>query len=122
VYHDLDGFALDEVGREEANSLWLRGGFPRSYLAESSAESFEWRRAFIRTFLERDMPELGIQIPAQTLHRFWRMLANYHGQVWNGAETRKGLRRFRDQGPAASGPAHRRSGREATAPVARERW
>jgi len=86
VYHELGGFTLDEVGQAEADRLWLRGGFPRSYLAGSSADSLEWRLAFIRTFLERDIPGFGIQIPAKTLHRFWRMLAHYHGQVWNGAE------------------------------------
>ena len=86
IYHDLDGFALDEVGPDAANRLWLRGGFPRSFLARSSRDSYEWRQAFVRTFLERDLPSLGIQIPAITLHRFWRMLAHYHGQLWSGAE------------------------------------
>ncbi len=86
VYQELGGFAVDEVGLSEADRLWVRGGFPRSFLADSSVESYEWRLAFIRTFLERDIPSLGIQVPALALHRFWRMLAHYHGQPWNGAE------------------------------------
>jgi predicted AAA+ superfamily ATPase len=85
-YHRLDGFYLDEVGLENQASLWLRGGFPRSFLAESEEASAEWRRAFIDTFLQREIPNLGIQIPGPTMHRFWRMLAHYHGQLWNGAE------------------------------------
>jgi predicted AAA+ superfamily ATPase len=86
VHHELDGLALDEVGRDQADDLWLRGGFPRSFLASSIEDSADWRRAFIRTFLERDIQELGIQIPGTTLDRFWTMLAHYHGQLWNGAE------------------------------------
>jgi len=86
VYQELGGFAVDEVGLSDADRLWVRGGFPRSFLARSSVKSYEWRLAFIRTFLERDIPSLGIQVPAVVLHRFWRMLAHYHGQLWNGAE------------------------------------
>lgn len=86
AHHELGGLALDEVGPARAADLWLRGGFPRSYLAPSLAVSADWRRDFVRTFLERDIPQLGIQVPGPTLHRFWRMLAHYHGQVWNGAE------------------------------------
>ncbi len=86
TYHEIGGFTLDEVGVDAADRLWLRGGFPRSYLARSGADSFEWRRSFIRTFLERDLAQLGIRIPGVTMHRFWRMIAHYHGQVWNGAE------------------------------------
>jgi predicted AAA+ superfamily ATPase len=86
AYHELDGFALDEVGIGARDRLWVRGGFPRSFLAASDDESAEWRRSFIRTFLERDLPQLGVTIPAETLRRFWTMLAHYHGQVWNGAE------------------------------------
>lgn len=69
-----------------APRLWLRGGFPRSFLARDERDSFEWRRSFIRTFLERDLPVLGIQTPGPTLYRFWQMLAHYHAQTWNGAE------------------------------------
>lgn len=84
--HVLGGLALDEVGVEERDRLWLRGGFPRSYLAPDEAVSFEWRRAFVQTFLERDLPQLGVQVPATTLRRFWTMIAHYHAQLWNGAE------------------------------------
>jgi predicted AAA+ superfamily ATPase len=66
--------------------LWLRGGFPRSLLARSNLASLEWRRNFIATFLERDVPQLGISIPGPTLRRFWAMLAHWHGQLWNGSE------------------------------------
>lgn len=86
AYHQLDGFALDEVGEAATDSLWWRGGFPRSFLASSDAVSSVWRRSFVRTFLERDLPQLGSQVPSVALHRFWRMLAHYHGQTWNGAE------------------------------------
>ena len=86
AYHELGGFALDEVGEVAADRLWLRGGFPRSFLSESEADSVEWRRAFVQTFVERDLPSLGVRVPGPTLHRFWRMLANYHAQTWNGAE------------------------------------
>jgi hypothetical protein len=86
AYHNLDGLATDEVGTEATDRLWVRGGFPRSFTAGDEASSYEWRRGFVRTFLERDLPGLGIQIPGTTLHRFWRMLAHYHGQTWNGAE------------------------------------
>ena len=85
-YYELGGFDLGEVGAEARDRLWLRGGFPRSFLAESNAASAEWRRGFVRTFLERDLPALGIQVPPDALRRFWTMLAHYHGQTWNGAE------------------------------------
>jgi hypothetical protein len=86
VYHELGGFALDEVGVKERVKLWLRGGFPRSYLSRSLGQSDEWRRGFIKTFLERDLPQLGINIRSVTLQRFWTMLAHYHGQVFNASE------------------------------------
>ena len=85
-YHQLFGFALDEVGISHHQRLWLRGGFPRSYLARTNSGSHEWRRGFIRTFLERDLPQLGFTISSTTLHRFWAMLAHYHGQIWNSSE------------------------------------
>lgn len=85
-YHELAGFALDEVGTSDLSKLWLRGGFPRSFLARSTTLSFAWREDFIRTFLERDIPQLGPAVPAPTLHRFWTMVAHYHAQTWNGAE------------------------------------
>ena len=86
AYHGLSGLTLDEVGSENFGRLWLRGGFPRSYTARSHAESADWRRDFVQTFLERDIPQLGISIPAPTLERFWAMLAHYHGNVWNASE------------------------------------
>jgi hypothetical protein len=86
VYHELRGFTLEEVGVKESTRLWLRGRFPRSYLARTVGESDEWRRGFIRTFLERDLPQLGINIRSVTLQRFWSMLAHYHGQVFNASE------------------------------------
>jgi predicted AAA+ superfamily ATPase len=86
AFHELGGFSLEEVGTSRLGRLWLRGGFPRSFLAGSGPASLDWRFDFIRTFLERDLPQLGISIPAGTLGRFWSMLAHYHGQVWNAAE------------------------------------
>jgi hypothetical protein len=86
IYHELKSLALDEVGVIHQARLWLRGGFPRAYLARTTAASDEWRRGFIRTFLERDLPQLGINIRATTLRRFWTMLAHYHGQIWNSSE------------------------------------
>ncbi|MEW6586481.1 MAG: ATP-binding protein [Nitrospirota bacterium] len=85
-YHELGGFSVDEVEMENHRRLWLRGGFPRSYLASSDAASEEWRRGFIRTFLERDLSQLGVTIRSTTLRRFWSMLAHYHGQIWNASE------------------------------------
>ena len=83
-FHRLDGFGLREAPNLER--LWLRGGFPLSYLARSEAASRRWRDGFIETFLARDVPELGSFVPSTTLRRFWTMLAHWHGQVWNGAE------------------------------------
>ncbi len=85
-YHELGGFSLDEVGTTHHEKLWVRGGFPRSFLARSNAQSIEWRKDFIRTFLERDLPQLGSNIRSTTLHRFWSMLAHYHGQIWNSSD------------------------------------
>jgi len=85
-YYSLDGFSLEEVGVGKYRRLWLRGRFPRSYLSRSESESVEWRQGFIQTFLERDLPQLGIAIRANTLRRFWIMLAHYHGQTWNASE------------------------------------
>lgn len=88
---DLSGFDLSEVGDQHQNQLWLRGGFPRSYLAASENASFDWRQDFIRTFLERDIPQLGIRIASETLRRFWMMVAHYHAQIWNGNELARAL-------------------------------
>lgn len=86
IYHELGGLAIDEVGADRGDRLWLRGGLPRAYLARSNRASAEWRHAFVRTFLERDLPQLGVTIRATTLRRFWTMLAHYHAQTWNAAE------------------------------------
>jgi len=88
---DLSGFDLREVGSENRSSLWIRGGFPRSFLAADDPSSMAWRDDFIRTFLERDIPQLGITIPAETLRRFWTMISHYHGQVWNAAHFARSL-------------------------------
>lgn len=87
----LSGFSLAEVGTKGLERHWLRGGFPLSYLARSQEDSLTWRRQFIQTFLERDLPQLGVTIPAPALLRFWTMLAHYHGQVWNAAEPARSL-------------------------------
>ncbi len=89
----LAGFGVDEVGTAAAavRRLWRRGGLPPSYLARSERASLVWRQQFIRTILERDLPELGITIPATTLQRFWTMLAHYHGCIWNAAEAARSL-------------------------------
>ncbi|HXU45653.1 MAG TPA: ATP-binding protein [Thermoanaerobaculia bacterium] len=86
AYHELGGLSLEEVGTGRLDELWLRGGFPLSLLAASESESGRWRREFIRTYLERDLSALGIQLPATTMRRFWTMLAHYHGEIWNGSE------------------------------------
>ena len=88
---DLSGFALAEVDTSQRDRLWLRGGFPRSFLADDDSDSVAWRQGFIRTFLERDIPQLGITIPAETLRRFWMMVAHCHAQVWNAAEFARSL-------------------------------
>jgi len=87
----VPGFSLAETGVEEQNRLWLRGGFPRAYLAASDAAAGRWLEGFRRTFLERDVPSLGLRIAAATLDRFWSMLAHYHGQLWNAAEIARSL-------------------------------
>jgi len=88
---ELSGFDLSESGEEAWETLWLRGGFPRAYLAETEEDSLAWREGFIRTFLERDIPQLGINIPAIAMRRFWTMLAHYHGQTWNASELARSM-------------------------------
>lgn len=88
---DLTGFKLEETGSESFQDLWLKGGFPRSYLASNMKQSFQWREDFIRTFLERDIGMLGFNIPSHTMRKFWMMLAHYHGQIWNAAEFARSL-------------------------------
>ncbi len=87
----LEGFRLADLGGEAQARHWLRGGFPPAYTARTEADSLAWRRQFLQTFLERDMPQLGVTIPAATLYRFWSMVAHYHGQIWNGAELARSL-------------------------------
>ena len=86
TYFKLGGFSINEVGFENYERLWLRGGFPKSYLAPTESSSNKWRQEFISTYLERDLPQLGIKINSKTLRRFWMMLAHYHGQIWNASE------------------------------------
>ena len=86
AHHELPGLALTEVGAANSQQCWLRGGYPRSFLASDDQASLRWRRELIRTLLEHDLPALGLRLPAETLRRFWQMLAHYHGQIWNGAE------------------------------------
>lgn len=88
---ETGGFTLDETGVENAGRLWWRGGFPRSYTASNDEASRIWRREFIRTVVERDLPQLGIGAPASAMYRFWAMLAHYHGQIWNAAEPARSL-------------------------------
>ncbi|MBS1988536.1 ATP-binding protein [Candidatus Dependentiae bacterium] len=88
-YIELPPFSLHETNT--MNQLWLRGGFPRSYLASNESDSFLWRQDYIRTFLERDIPSLGFNIPPQQLRRFWLMLAHYHGQTFNASEIARSL-------------------------------
>ncbi len=89
VYHELTPFTMREVAagaRDTHTTLWNRGGFPGSFLAPANARSFAWREAFIDTHLQRDLPALGVRIPATALRRFWEMLAHYHGQLWNASK------------------------------------
>ena len=87
----MGGFSLAEVGAEMQMRHWLRGGFPLAFLAASETDSLVWRRNFIQSFLERDLPQLGVNIPAAGMFRFWNMLAHYHGQTWNAAEAARTL-------------------------------
>lgn len=87
----MGGFTFREVEAYRMTDLWIRGGFPDSFLAADEVASVEWRENFIRTFLERDIPQLGIRIPAVTMRRFWTMLAHLHGQLWNAADLARAL-------------------------------
>ena len=91
LFVPVDGFSLEELGSDSQNLLWLHGGFPRSWLAASDAASMRWREGFVSTFLERDLPQLGIRTPAETLRRFWIMLSHFHGQIWNASEFARSL-------------------------------
>ena len=85
-YYELPALSLKETKLETYHDLWLRGGFPPSFLARNNKASYRWRQNFVRTFLERDVPRLGIQLSQGNLQRFWVMLAHYHAQTWNGEE------------------------------------
>ena len=87
----MSGFSMAELGTAMQQSHWLRGGFPPSYLAQTEPDSLAWRKNFIQTFLERDLPQWGIIAPPITLLRFWTMLAHYHGQIWNAVEPARSL-------------------------------
>ncbi len=88
---ELSGFDVRETGADSWQDLWLRGSFPRSYLADSDNDSLAWREGFVLTFLERDIPQLGITIPSAAMRRFWTMLAHYHGQLWNASELARSM-------------------------------
>ena len=91
TFVELGGFSIDSLPASQVRKLWIRGGFPPSYLARSNPMSFQWRQDFITTFLERDIPSLGIRIPSPRLRRFWMMLSHYHGQVFNSSEVARSL-------------------------------
>lgn len=86
AYVPVSGLTVAEVGATQLERRWLRGGLPRAFLASSEDASFAWRRDYITTILERDLPQLGVRIPAATMRRFWSMLAHWHGQIWNASE------------------------------------
>jgi len=88
---EIGGLGLEETPRGSRMKRWLRGGLPPSFLARTEADSAAWRKNYIQTLLERDLPQLGIRIPAMALLRFWTMLAHYHGQIWNAAEPARSL-------------------------------
>jgi hypothetical protein len=87
----LEGFRLADLGASAQGRHWLRGGFPRAYIPRLEADSLSWRHQFLQTFIERDLPQLGVRIPALAVRRFWSMLAHYHGQTWNAAELARAL-------------------------------
>ncbi len=88
---DMDGFSLTEVGGDSLSRLWMRGGFPRSFLADTDVDSAAWRKHFIRLFLERDLAGLGFGMSPAAMGRFWSMISHYHGQIWNGNEVASSL-------------------------------
>jgi uncharacterized protein len=87
----LEGFRLSDLGASAQQRHWTRGGFPLAYTARTEADSLAWRQQFLQTFLERDMPQLGVTIPAEALRRFWTMMAHYHGQIWNASELARAM-------------------------------
>jgi uncharacterized protein len=88
---EIAGFNLDEVGVGDMATLWRRGGFPLSFTARTEDDSRVWRQQFVSSFLERDLPQLGLNVPAPAMRRFWAMLAHYHGQTWNAADPARSL-------------------------------
>ena len=106
AFYELPGLSLTEVPLTDLSKLWLRGGFPRAFLARDDAASYEWRQNFLRTFVERDLPQLGVNVSAETMRRFWTMLAHHHAQLWNSSELArafgvadKTVRGYLDPGP-----------------------
>ena len=91
AYLELSGLSVLELGEAASQALWIRGGFPNSVLAGSDASSSRWREQFIRAYLERDIPQLGPRIPAETLRRFWTMLAHSQGGLLNAAALGRSL-------------------------------
>lgn len=91
MFVKVPGLTIDELNRDQQNRLWLRGGFPRTYLAPDDSAAWRWMEGFATTFLERDIPQLGIRVPAEALRRFWLMTAHYHGQIWNAAELARSM-------------------------------
>lgn len=91
LFVDVSGLSLSEVGSEHQHRLWMRGGFPRAWLSSSSGAWARWMQSFTQTFLERDIPGLGSRVSPAAIGRFWRMLAHYHGQVWNAAELARSM-------------------------------
>lgn len=88
---ELTGLQLIDVGASDLDTFWQRGGLPLSYLSDTEQQSVAWREDYVRTFLERDLANLGVRIPATTMRRFWTMVAHYHAQTWNGAEIARSL-------------------------------
>lgn len=91
IYHELSPFTIHETGYKATKQLWLRGGYPLSYLAANDEESFTWRETFMKTYLEMDIPQLGIRVPSAQLRRFWTMLAHSHGHLWNASQISNSL-------------------------------
>jgi predicted AAA+ superfamily ATPase len=91
AYVEMGGYTFNEVGPKKINDLWIRGGLPPSFLARTEDLSYQWRSNFVQSFLERDIPQLGIRIPSAALFRFWAMLAHVHGQNWNAADLARSM-------------------------------
>jgi uncharacterized protein len=91
MYHELTPFTIDEVSKKRVTALWLQGGYPLSFLSKDGTESFSWREAFVRTYLEMEIPQLGVRVPSSELRRFWTMVAHLHGQLWNASQIANSL-------------------------------